>query len=100
MSSSPTSGSAPTVQSLEPPADSVSPSVSAPPLLMLLKVNKHQKIKKKKKREACDPEPTLNYPACMFTYLHICLPLLDDKVYEVGEGAGILSFFIALKSSP
>ena len=35
MSSSPTSGSVLTAQSLEPASDSVSPSLSAPPLLML-----------------------------------------------------------------
>ena len=47
MSSSPTSGSVPPAQSLEPASDSVSPSLSAPPLLMLcvslsLKINKHK----------------------------------------------------------
>ena len=43
MSSSPTSGSVLIAQSLEPASDSVSPSPSAPPLLMLyfLKINKH-----------------------------------------------------------
>ena len=42
MSSSPTSGSVLTAQSLEPPWDSVSPSLSAPPLLVLClsKMNK------------------------------------------------------------
>ena len=35
MSSSPTSGSVLTAQSLEPALDSVPPSLSAPPLLML-----------------------------------------------------------------
>ena len=42
-SSSPTSGSVPTAQSLEPASDSVSPSLSAPPLLALSlsKINKH-----------------------------------------------------------
>ena len=35
MSSSPTSGSVLTAQSLEPASDSVSPSLSAPPLLVL-----------------------------------------------------------------
>ena len=35
MSSSPTMGSVLTAQSLEPASDSVSPSLSAPPLLML-----------------------------------------------------------------
>ena len=35
VSSSPASGSVLTAQSLEPPSDSVSPSLSAPPLLML-----------------------------------------------------------------
>ena len=34
MSSSPESGSVLTARSLEPPSDSVSPSLSAPPLLM------------------------------------------------------------------
>ena len=47
MSSSPVSGSVLTAQSLEPASDSVSPSVSAPPLLMLClslsKINKCQK---------------------------------------------------------
>ena len=47
VSSSPTSGSVLTAQSLEPASDSVSPSLSAPPLLALSlsKINKH--IKKK-----------------------------------------------------
>ena len=43
VSSSPASGSVLTAQSLEPASDSVSPSLSAPPLLMLclfLKINK------------------------------------------------------------
>ena len=42
VSSSPASGSVLTVQSLEPASDSVSPSLSAPPLLMLCltKINK------------------------------------------------------------
>ena len=50
----PASGSALTVQSLESASGSVSPSLSAPPLLSLClslspsKVNKHYKIKKKK----------------------------------------------------
>ena len=35
VSSSPASGSVPTAQSLEPASDSVSPSLSAPPPLML-----------------------------------------------------------------
>ena len=35
MGSSPASGSVPTAESLEPASDSVSPSLSAPPLLML-----------------------------------------------------------------
>ena len=35
MGSSPASGSVPTAQSLEPASDSVSPSLSAPPPLML-----------------------------------------------------------------
>ena len=45
VSSSPASGSVLTAQSLEPVSDSVSPSLSAPPLLMLSlslsKINKH-----------------------------------------------------------
>ena len=45
MSSSPTSGSVLTAQSLEPASDSVSPSLSAPPPLVLClslsKINKH-----------------------------------------------------------
>ena len=49
VSSSPASGSVLTAQSLEPASDSVSPSLSAPPLLMLClslslslsKINKH-----------------------------------------------------------
>ena len=47
MSSSPTSGSVLTGQTLEPASDSVSPSLSAPPLLVLClglsKMNKHLK---------------------------------------------------------
>ena len=46
MGSSPTSGSVLTAQSLEPASDSVSPSLSAPPLLALSvslsKINKHR----------------------------------------------------------
>ena len=44
VSSTPTSGSVLTAQSLGPASDSVSPPLSAPPLLMLsffLKLNKH-----------------------------------------------------------
>ena len=45
MSSSPASGSTLTAQSLEPASDSVSPSLSDPPLFMLClsvsKINKH-----------------------------------------------------------
>ena len=45
MGLSPTSGSALMAQSLEPASDSVSPSLSAPPLLVLCfslsKINKH-----------------------------------------------------------
>ena len=41
MSLSPASGSVLTAQSLEPALDSVSPSLSGPPLLMLSKINKH-----------------------------------------------------------
>ena len=43
MSLSPALGSVLTAQSLEPASDSVSPSLSAPPLLMLYlsKINKH-----------------------------------------------------------
>ena len=45
VSSSPTSGSVLTARSLEPPSDSVSPSLSAPPLLTLClslsQINKH-----------------------------------------------------------
>ena len=50
VSSSPTSGSGLTAQSLEPASDSVSPSLSAPPLLELVvsvslsKTNKHYNI--------------------------------------------------------
>ena len=45
MGSSPTLGSGLTAQSLEPALDSVSPSLSAPPTLMLClsKINKHKK---------------------------------------------------------
>ena len=41
MSSSPASGSVLTTRSLEPASDSVSPSLSAPPLLTVSKINKH-----------------------------------------------------------
>ena len=43
VGSSPASGSVPTAQSLEPVSDSVSPSLSAPPqlVLSLSKINKH-----------------------------------------------------------
>ena len=46
---SPSSGSVPSVRSLEPASDSVSPSLSAPlpPVLCLSKANKHEKKKKK-----------------------------------------------------
>ena len=55
VSSSPTSGSVLTAQSLEPASDSVSPSLSAPPLLMicLSKINKCLKIFLKKIKENC-----------------------------------------------
>ena len=43
VGSSPTSGSVLTAQSLEPASNSVSPSLSAPPPLMLSLKNKHQK---------------------------------------------------------
>ena len=51
LSLSPTSGSALTAQSLEPASDSVSPSLSAPPLLRLSvsKINKNIKNNFKKK---------------------------------------------------
>ena len=53
VSSSPTLGSVLTARSLEPASDSVTPSLSAPPLLVLSsslslslsKINKHKKIK-------------------------------------------------------
>ena len=49
VSSSPTSGSVLTAQSLEPASNSVSPSLTAPPLLMLClclsKINKRQEKK-------------------------------------------------------
>ena len=53
VSSSPALGSVLTARSLEPVSDSVSPSLSAPPLLMLClclclsKINKRQKVKTK-----------------------------------------------------
>ena len=50
VSSSPVSGSVLAAQSLEPASDSVSPSLSAPPLLMLCLslslINKHKKKKR------------------------------------------------------
>ena len=51
VASSPASGSVLTAQSLEPASDSVSPPLSAPPLLMLSvsKINKNILKKKKKK---------------------------------------------------
>ena len=48
VGSSPASGSVPTAQSLEPAWDSVSPSLSAPPLLTLSLKNKHKKKKNPK----------------------------------------------------
>ena len=52
VGSSPTSGSVPTAQSLKPASGSVSPSLSAPPLLALAHSlsQKYINIKKKKKR--------------------------------------------------
>ena len=52
MGSSPTSGSVPTARSPDPASDSASPSLSAPPLLVLFlsKINKSLKTKRKKKR--------------------------------------------------
>ena len=50
VSSSPTSGSVLTAQSLEPVSDSVSPSLSAPPLLMLCLSLSLSKINIKKGR--------------------------------------------------
>ena len=46
VSSSPTSGSVLTPQSLEPASDSVSPSLSAPPLFLLSQNLKKKNIKK------------------------------------------------------
>ena len=47
VSSSPTSGSVLTAQSLEPASDSVSPPLSAPPMLMLcFSLNNKQTLKK------------------------------------------------------
>ena len=47
VGSSPVSGSVPTAQSLEPASDSVSPSLSAPPLLILfLSLKNKQTLKK------------------------------------------------------
>ena len=58
VSSSPVSGSVLTAQSLEPALDSVSPSLSAPPMLVqclsLSKINKHSK-----KNEILPFAPTL-----------------------------------------
>ena len=51
VSSSPMSGSVLTAQSLEPASDSVSPSLSAPPLLMLCLSLSQKLIKKKKKKK-------------------------------------------------
>ena len=55
MSSSLTSGPVLRAQSLEPASDSVSPSLSAPPMLTLClslsKINKHLKIKTKNKKQ-------------------------------------------------
>ena len=55
VGSSPTWGSVLTAQSLEPASDSVSHSLSAPPLLMLglsvSKINKYLKKLKKKRKE-------------------------------------------------
>ena len=55
VSSGPESGSVLTAQSLEPASDSLSPSLSAPPLLVfsLSKVNKHFKNGTEKKYLAC-----------------------------------------------
>ena len=49
VSSRPASGSVLTAQSLEPAVDSVSPSLSAPPLLMLLSLSVSKIIKHFKK---------------------------------------------------
>ena len=49
MSSSPESGSVLTAQSLEPASDSVSPSLSAPPLPTLSLSLKNKHLKKKQK---------------------------------------------------
>ena len=54
MSSRPVWGSVLPAQSLEPDSDSVSPCLSAPPLLALclsLKINKHEKRKILKRRD-------------------------------------------------
>ena len=71
MGSSPMSGSVLTAQSLEPASNSVSPSVSAPSLLMLsLSLSKINKLKKKKKQKLsvlrtavpCASSPTCHTP--------------------------------------
>ena len=58
MGSSPASGSGLMAQSLEPVSDSVSPSLFAPPLLMLclcLKNKTLKKIKKEKEKRKLTP---------------------------------------------
>ena len=73
-SSSPTSGSVLTAQSLEPALDSVSPSLSAPPLLMLC-LSLSQKLKKKKfKKVHYRKEGLLKENAT--NHLKICISLL------------------------
>ena len=68
---SPASGSVLTAQNLEPASDSVTPSLSAPPLLMLMlclclslsKINKHLKKKflKRKKLQAKTDQPVHHF---------------------------------------
>ena len=58
VGSSPTLGSVLTAQSLEPASDSVSPSLSAPPPLILCLCHKNKTLKKIKKKHVSIGEST------------------------------------------
>ena len=81
VSSSPTSGSVLTAQSLEPASNSVSPSLSASPLLMLClsSVSKINKTLKKLKKKV--NEKLLSYVlSCYITNITFLMLYLSNKL--------------------
>ena len=85
VSSSLASGSVLTARSLDPASDSVSPSLSAPPLLMLClsvsKINKNIKIKKKKKLS--DPSIIVRAPMkSSWLFQKFCINPKSEILYQ------------------